>query len=99
MVVVFTRRACGPRCSIGDSSRALEISRHAAQQKGTPMQCEGAVVIQTSVGLVLPAFFVTLSLPFFFPVFLSFFLSVFLALFLSPFFFLLNNVNALHVYQ
>jgi len=67
VVVVFTRRACGPRCSIGDSSRALEISRHAAQQKGTPMQCEGAVVIQTSVGLVLPAFFVTLSLPFFFP--------------------------------
>jgi len=26
VVVVFTRRACGPQCSIGDYSRALETS-------------------------------------------------------------------------
>jgi len=51
MVVVFTRRACGPRCSIGDSSRALETSRHAVQQKSTPMKYKAAVVIQASAGL------------------------------------------------
>jgi len=50
MVVVFTRRACGPRCSIGDSSRALETSRHAVQQKNTPMKYKAAVVIQASAG-------------------------------------------------
>jgi len=47
---VFTRRACGPRCSIGDSSRALETSRHAAQQKSTLMKRKAAVVIQASAG-------------------------------------------------
>ena len=50
VVVVFTRCACGPRCSIGDSSRALETSRHAAQQKSTVMKCKAAVVIQASAG-------------------------------------------------
>jgi len=53
MVVVFARRACGPRCSIGDSSRALETSRHVAQQKSTPMKYKAAVVIQASAGLAL----------------------------------------------
>jgi len=33
VVVVFTRRTCGPRCSIGYSSRALETSSHEAQKK------------------------------------------------------------------
>jgi len=51
--MVLTRRACGPRYSIGDSSRALEISRHAAQQQSTPIKCEAAVVIQASAGLTL----------------------------------------------
>jgi len=46
VVVVFTRSACGPRCSVWDSSKALETSRHAAQQKCTPMKCKAAVVIQ-----------------------------------------------------
>jgi len=41
---------CAPRCSIGDSSRALETSRHAAQQKGTLMKCKASVVIQASAG-------------------------------------------------
>jgi len=50
VVVVFTRRACGPRCNIGDSSRALETSRHAAQQKSTLMKWKAAVVIQASAG-------------------------------------------------
>jgi len=52
-VVVFTRRACGPRYSIGDSSRALETSIHAAQKKSTSMKCKAAVVIQASAGLAL----------------------------------------------
>jgi len=38
---------------IGDSSRALETSRHAAQKKSTPMKCKAAVVIQASAGLAL----------------------------------------------
>jgi len=50
MVVVFTRRACGPRCNIWDSSRAIETSRHAAQQTSTLMKCKAAVVIQASAG-------------------------------------------------
>jgi len=50
VVVVFTRRAFGPRCSIGDSSRALETSRHAVQQKSTQMKYKAAVVIQESAG-------------------------------------------------
>jgi len=53
VVVVPARCACDSRCSIGDSSRALEISRHAAQQKITPMKCEAAVAIQVSAGLAL----------------------------------------------
>ena len=36
--MVFTRRACGQRCNVGDSSRALEASRHAVQQKSTLMK-------------------------------------------------------------
>ena len=39
-VVVFTRRAYGPRCNVGDSSRALEASRRAVQQKSTLMKCK-----------------------------------------------------------
>jgi hypothetical protein len=54
VVVVFTRRACGPRCNIGDSSRALETSRHAAQQKSTLMKWKAAVVIQASAGRCVP---------------------------------------------
>jgi len=50
VVVAFTRRACGPRCSVGDSSRALETSRHAAHHKRTPMKCTATVVIQASAG-------------------------------------------------
>ena len=50
VVVVFTRRACGPQCSVGDSSRALETSRHAVQQKITQMKCKAVVVIQASAG-------------------------------------------------
>jgi len=45
--------ACGPRRSIGDSSRALETSRHAIHQKSTPIKYEAAVVIQASAGLAL----------------------------------------------
>ena len=56
-VVVFTRRVCGPRYSIEDSSRALETSRRAVQQKSTQMstqmKCKVAVVIQASAGLAL----------------------------------------------
>jgi len=50
VVMVFTCCACGPRCSVGDSSRALETARHAAQQKSTPMKCKAAVVMQASAG-------------------------------------------------
>ena len=50
VVVVFTRRACGSRCRVGDSSRALETSRHAVQQKSTQMKCKAVVVIQASAG-------------------------------------------------
>jgi len=47
VVVVPTRRTCDPHssCSIGDSSRVLDISRHAAQQKSASMKCEAAVAI------------------------------------------------------
>ena len=44
-VFVPTRRAYDPQCSIGDFSRALDISRHAAQQKSTTLKCEAAVAI------------------------------------------------------
>jgi len=37
----------------GDFSRVLEISRHAAQHKSTPIKCEAAVAIQMSAGLAL----------------------------------------------
>ena len=72
VVVVFTCRACGPRCSIGDSSRALETSRHAIQQKSTPMKYKAAFVIQASAGLALVS--VSRQLSFFCCFFLVFFL-------------------------
>jgi len=55
MVVVCTRCACGPRCSTGDSSRALETSRHAAQHKSTLMKCKAAVVIRRPQAVVRQA--------------------------------------------
>jgi len=60
VVVVFTRRACGPRCGIGDSSRALETSRHAVQQKSTLMKWKAAVVNQASF---FHSFFLELQIP------------------------------------
>ena len=50
VVVVFTRCACDQQYNIRDSSRTLETSRHAAQQKSTVMKCRAAVVIQASAG-------------------------------------------------
>ena len=61
VVVVFTRIyiyiyiylyscVCGPRCSVGDSSRALETSRYTVQQKSTPMKCKTVVVVQALTG-------------------------------------------------
>jgi len=55
VVVVFTRRTCGPRCNIGDSSRALETSRYAAQQKSKLMKWKAAVVIQRQQAVVWQA--------------------------------------------